>query len=162
MPLDNEIAHNGVAGYDPEWEAGGVKSWMTASAVIAGNHVHHNRGPGLWSDGGCDGTVYRRNVITDNWVAGIQHEISYDALIARNRVLRNGAAHKGWAWEAGIQIQSSGGRGLIEVRRNVVAGNTHGIVVIDSSRPAQGGAAPPRPARRAQRADPPQRDHDAP
>jgi hypothetical protein len=131
--LDNEISHNGLAGYDPEWEAGGVKFWMTVGAVVSGNHVHHNQGPGLWSDGGCDKTEYRRNLVTDNWLAGIQHEISYDALIARNRILRNGAVHKGWAWESGIQIQSSGGRGLIEVRRNVVAGNTHGITVIDSS-----------------------------
>ena len=131
--VDNEIAYNGWAGYDPEWEAGGIKAWMTVSAVISGNHVHHNQGPGVWSDGGCDRTEYTHNVITDNWMAGIQHEISYDALIAHNEILRNGSVHKGWAWEAGIQIQSSGGNELIEVRRNVVADNTHGIVVLDSS-----------------------------
>lgn len=129
----NEIARNGLVGYDPEWEAGGVKSWMTTSTLLAENYVHHNLGPGLWSDGGCDGTVYRRNLITDNWGPGIQHEISYDALVVRNRVVRNGLQRKGWAWGAGIQIQSSGGRRVIDVRRNVVSDSTHGIVVIDSA-----------------------------
>lgn len=131
--LRNEIADNGIAGFDPEWEAGGVKAWMTRSAVLEDNYVHDNRGPGLWSDGGCDGTVYRHNLITSNWGAGIQHEISYDALIVRNRIRHNGLRHKGWAWEAGIQIQSSGGRRLIEVRHNIVSGNANGIAVLDSS-----------------------------
>jgi hypothetical protein len=129
----NEISYNGRAGYDPDWEAGGVKSWMTSAELLEDNHVHHNLGPGLWSDGGCDRTVYRANVIADNWGPGIQHEISYDALIVGNRIERNGLRRKGWVWGAGIQIQSSGGRGLIDVRRNVVVDNTHGIAVIDSS-----------------------------
>jgi hypothetical protein len=129
---DNEIAGNGTAGYHPDWESGGVKSWMTTGLVLAGNHVHHNRGPGLWSDGGCDRTTYTGNLVTDNWGAGIQHEISYDARIVSNRILRNGLRHKGWAWEAGIQVQSSGGRGLIEVAHNVVADNANGITVIES------------------------------
>jgi hypothetical protein len=130
---DNEIAGNGTAGYDPDWEAGGVKSWMTQDTVLAGNHVHDNKGPGLWTDGGCDRITYTDNLITDNWGAGIQHEISYDALVADNRILRNGLRHKGWAWEAGIQIQSSGGGGLIEVTRNVVSDNANGIAVLESS-----------------------------
>ena len=50
----------------------------------------------------------------------------------RNRVIDNGRRPKGWAWDAGIQIQSSGGLGLITVRRNVVSGNPNGIMVLQS------------------------------
>ncbi|WP_159081320.1 right-handed parallel beta-helix repeat-containing protein [Nocardioides sediminis] len=128
----NVLAGNGVAGYDSEWEAGGLKAWETENVKLVGNDVHDNRGPGLWSDGGCHRTTYRRNVVTANWGAGIQHEISYDALIVRNRLVDNGRRHKGWAWEAGIQIQSSGGLGIIAVKRNVVDGNANGIMVIQS------------------------------
>lgn len=128
----NEVARNGAVGYDPEWEAGGIKSWQTTGTVLTRNHVHHNRGPGLWSDGGCTFTTYDRNVITDNWGAGIQHEISYDARIVRNRIMRNGVRHKGWAWEAGIQVQSSGARGSITIARNVVAGNANAITIVES------------------------------
>jgi hypothetical protein len=129
---DNEVVLNGTAGYDPEWEAGGLKAWETVGVRLVGNEVHDNRGPGLWSDGGCHRTRYLRNRITGNWGAGIQHEISYDAVISRNRVVGNGLRHKGWAWEAGIQIQSSGGLGLIAVERNVVSGNPNGIMVLQS------------------------------
>lgn len=129
---DNILAGNGAAGYDPDWEAGGLKAWETENVRLVGNDVHDNRGPGLWSDGGCYRTTYRRNVVTANWGAGIQHEISYDALIVRNRIVDNGRRHKGWAWEAGIQIQSSGGLGIIAVKRNVVTGNANGIMVLQS------------------------------
>jgi hypothetical protein len=132
----NQVLQNGTAGFDPGWEAGGLKAWMTKDVRLVGNLVHDNRGPGLWSDGGCLRTTYRRNQISDNWGAGIQHEISYDALIVRNDVVGNGRVHKGWAWEAGIQVQSSGGlnRGRITVRRNTVVDNPHGIMVVESGR----------------------------
>lgn len=130
----NQVLQNGTMGYDPDWEAGGLKAWMTTDVKLLGNLVHDNRGPALWSDGACLRTTYRGNHIADNWGAGIQHEISYDALIERNNIAGNGRRHKGWAWEAGIQIQSSGGlgRGLIVVRGNTVADNAHGIMVLES------------------------------
>jgi hypothetical protein len=132
----NRIVGNGTAGYDPGWEAGGVKAWVTEDVKFIGNRVDGNRGPGLWSDGGCLRTLYQGNQVTDNWGAGIQHEISYDARILKNRVVGNGHLHKGWAWEAGIQIQSSGGLGdgIILVSRNTVKDNPHGIMVLESGR----------------------------
>ena len=48
------------------------------------------------------------------------------------RSLGNGRSHKGWAWEAGIQIQSSGGAQLIDIAYNVVENNANGITLIDS------------------------------
>jgi len=128
----NEISFNGGAGYSWSWEAGGAKLWTTRAVRLVGNHVHHNMGPGLWADGGNIDTTYVRNVIADNWGAGIQHEISYDARIVHNEVSGNGRRHKGWAWEAGIQVQSSGGTRRIEVAHNLVTGNANGITLIDS------------------------------
>ncbi|HEX6516972.1 MAG TPA: right-handed parallel beta-helix repeat-containing protein [Nocardioidaceae bacterium] len=139
---DNEIARNGTAGYSPDWEAGGTKSWMTEGETLSHNYVHDNRGPGLWADGGTMDTTYRYNEITDNWAAGIQHEISYDATIAHNLVSGNGRRHKGWAWDAGIQIQSSGGNRLLEVAHNVVTGNANGITLLDSGERAHEAPTP--------------------
>ncbi|MFC5993670.1 right-handed parallel beta-helix repeat-containing protein [Pseudonocardia hispaniensis] len=129
---NNEISFNGTAGYSAEWEAGGGKSWLTTRLKLVHNHVHGNMGPGLWADGGNIDMTYEYNRIDDNWGAGIQHEISYDALIRYNDINRNGRRHKGWAWEAGIQIQSSGGIDRIEVAHNVVRHNANGITLIDS------------------------------
>jgi parallel beta-helix repeat protein len=138
----NEISFNGVAGYSPGWEAGGSKSWHTDRHTVTHNYVHDNLGPGLWTDGGNIRTEYSFNKITGNWGAGIQHEISYDATIRDNEVSGNGTRHKGWVWEAGIQIQSSGGTGLIEISGNVVSGNANGIALIDSGNRASEAPAP--------------------
>jgi hypothetical protein len=129
---NNEISFNGAAGYSGEWEAGGGKSWMTERQIVTHNYVHDNMGPGLWTDGGNIDTVYEYNKVLDNWQAGIQHEISYDAVIRYNEIVGNGKVHKGWAWDAGIQIQSSGGLRGIEIAHNTLAGNANGISLIDS------------------------------
>lgn len=138
---NNEISFNNTAGYSAEWEAGGSKSWTTERQTLTHNYVHDNAGPGLWADGGNINTTYEYNKIDDNWCAGIQHEISYDAVIRHNEISGNGRRHKGWAWDAGIQIQSSGGTRLIDIAYNVVTGNANGITVLDS-----GGRAMEQPA----------------
>jgi len=139
----NEIAFNGAAGYSPLWEAGGGKSWMTSHETLTRNYVHDNLGPGLWDDGGNVDTTYQYNLIVANSGAGIQHEISYDATITYNLIAGNGfGMHQGWAWDAGIQIQSSGGARRIDVADNVVTGNYNGITVIDSGARAHDQPAP--------------------
>lgn len=138
----NEISFNGAAGYSPEWEAGGSKSWHTDRHTVTRNYVHDNLGPGLWTDGGNIRTEYSANKITGNWGAGIQHEISYDATIRDNEIIGNGRRHKGWAWEAGIQIQSSGGTRQIEISGNFVSGNANGIALIDSGHRASESPTP--------------------
>ena len=139
----NEISFNGMAGYSPDWEAGGSKSWQTGRHTVTHNYVHDNHGPGLWTDGGNIHTEYSANRITANWGAGIQHEMSYDAVIRDNEISGNGLQHKGWAWEAGIQIQSSGGTtGLIEIAGNTLGDNANGIALIESGRRADERPAP--------------------
>ena len=142
MVSGNEISFNGVAGYSPDWETGGSKSWETDRLTVTHNFVHDNLGPGLWTDGGNIRTEYSLNTITGNLGAGIQHEISYDATIRDNEIAGNGAQGKGWAWGAGIQIQSSGGTELIEVTGNDVSGNANGIALIDSGNRAGDEPAP--------------------
>jgi parallel beta-helix repeat protein len=139
---NNEISFNNAAGYSADWEAGGSKSWMTERQNLTHNYVHNNMGPGLWADGGNIDMTYEYNKIADNWCAGIQHEISYDATIRHNEISGNGRRHKGWAWDAGIQIQSSGGTKLIDVTYNVVTGNANGITVIDGGDRARDPPAP--------------------
>ena len=140
---NNEISFNGAVGYSSEWEAGGSKSWMTEDETLTHNYVHDNMGPGFWDDGGNINTTYEYNKITDNWDAGIQHEISYDAIIEHNEISGNGfVEHKGWAWDAGIQIQSSGGNKLIDIAYNAVVNNYNGITLIDSGNRASEQPAP--------------------
>lgn len=130
---NNEISFNGAAGYSSTWEAGGGKNWMVDDETFTHNYVHDNMGPGFWDDGGSVNTTYEYNKIVDNWGAGIQHEISYDAIIEHNEISGNGfQVHMGWAWDAGIQIQSSGGAKLIDVAYNAVVNNYNGITVLDS------------------------------
>ncbi|MDP1465830.1 right-handed parallel beta-helix repeat-containing protein, partial [Klebsiella pneumoniae] len=47
---NNEIAFNNYAGYGASWEAGGTKFVRTNNLIVRGNRVHHNNGPGLWTD----------------------------------------------------------------------------------------------------------------
>jgi parallel beta-helix repeat protein len=98
------------------------------------NFVHDNVGAGLWADGGNFGSTFEYNKITDNWAGGIEYEISYDAVIAHNEIAGNGRRHKGWAWDAGIEIVSSGGGGRIEINDNVLTGNANAITLIDNGR----------------------------
>jgi parallel beta-helix repeat protein len=128
----NEIAYNNEAGFDPAWEAGGAKFWATTNLVVRGNTVHHNHGPGLWTDNDNVGTLYESNLVEDNHWAGIFHEISYAAVIRNNTVRRNGFLDpRGWYWRAGILIVDSPS---VEIYENTVEDNAHAIVGIQLNR----------------------------
>ncbi len=135
---DNEIDHNNTLGFDPDWEAGGTKFWKTRNVVVRGNHVHHNTGPGLWTDTDNVDTIYESNVVEDNTGPGIFHEISYSAVIRYNTVKRNGLSTADWFYGAGILIAHSSG---VEVHNNVLEDNADGIAGIDQGR--GGGALGP-------------------
>jgi hypothetical protein len=79
---------------------GGTKFVDTRWLVARGNFVHHNNGPGLWTDADNVYTVYEHNRVEDNAAAGIFHEISYDAVIRFNTVRRNGFATGAWVYGA--------------------------------------------------------------
>jgi Right handed beta helix region len=122
----NEVAYNNYAGYSWWWEAGGSKFCFTTDMVVRGNHVHHNRGPGLWTDGDNIRTTYEHNRLTDNLVAGIEHEISYDAII-RNNVLENNS-DTGWGGQFYIFASSN-----VQIYGNVMRG-PNGVSLAQSNR----------------------------
>lgn len=129
---DNVIAGNNREGYDPAWEAGGLKGTQTHGTVIAGNLVYANGGPGLWCDIECRDVAYRENLVALNGGAGIFHEISGAAEI-RGNVLRCNGGEEGWYWGAGILLASSRDVG---VRGNLVLSGegATGIAIVDQGR----------------------------
>jgi parallel beta-helix repeat protein len=130
---NNEIAYNGVAGYNPYWCAGGSKWVWTARLVVRENFSHHNWGPGLWTDINNIYTLYENNTVEDNERGGIFHEISYDATIRQNTVRRNGTGRNFpyWTTGAGIEIVSSRN---VEVYGNTVEDNWQGITGLNDHR----------------------------
>jgi hypothetical protein len=129
----NEIAYNNYAGYDYSWEAGGTKFSFTRNLVVRTNFAHHNQGPGLWTDGDNDSVLYERNRTTANLVAGIEHEISFDAVIRDNVIESDGFNPHGaslW-WGAGIHIEASSN---VEVYGNTVRNCMNGIAAVQGNR----------------------------
>jgi parallel beta-helix repeat protein len=124
---DNEIAGNNTAGYNPYWEAGGSKWARTTGLVVRGNWVHHNHGPGLWTDIDNRQTLYEHNLVEHNDLAGIFHEISFDAVIRHNTTRHNGFGHRHW-WTEGAGILISNSRD-VTIHDNTVIDNAGGIVV---------------------------------
>ena len=131
LVADNEISYNNTRGIDPGWEAGGTKFVQSDGLVVRGNHVHHNDGPGLWTDFNNINIVYEDNLVENNTSTGIFHEISYSAVIRNNTVRNNGHQRGGWLYGAGILVAHSSD---VEVYGNVVENNFVGIAGIDQSR----------------------------
>lgn len=127
----NEIAHNNIAGFNWEWEAGGGKFTESVALVVRDNYAHDNDGPGLWTDIDARDTVYEGNVVADNSGPGIFHEISFAAVISGNTVTGNGFGKPDWLWGAGILIAASSD---VVVLNNDVAGNADGIAGIQQDR----------------------------
>jgi hypothetical protein len=126
----NELAYNNTLGFSYWWEAGGSKFVRTQDLIVRQNHVHHNIGPGLWTDGYNVNALYEDNLVEDNHGPGISHEISYNAVIAGNMVRRNGFSI-GWYTGAGILIHASSD---VEVRDNHVLDNANGIIALQQDR----------------------------
>ncbi|WP_447971647.1 right-handed parallel beta-helix repeat-containing protein [Nitrospira sp. M1] len=127
----NEISHNNTLEFRREWEAGGTKFVKTQHLIVSDNFVHHNRGPGLWTDIDNINTLYERNRVEDNERAGIFHEISYAAIIRDNVVTRNGLGFPVWLWGSGILIAASSDT---QVYRNRVENNADGIGAVQQKR----------------------------
>jgi parallel beta-helix repeat protein len=129
----NRIWSNNIHGFDPAWEAGGVKLGKSDGVLFRANHVHDNRGLGLWCDIDCRNVIYEENVVENNQYSGIFHEISFNAVIRNNTVRTNGKGDRGWFWGADITIAASQD---VEVTGNIVtvAEGGCGIMLIDQGR----------------------------
>jgi len=129
--VDSEIAHNNIAGFQWQWEAGGVKVTDSTDVVFRGNSVHDNNGPGLWADLDTVNTLYEDNVVADNGGPGIFHEISGRAVVRRNILEGNGFTQTTWLWGAGILVAASAD---VEVYENTLSSNANGITGIQQDR----------------------------
>ena len=131
---DVEISYNNYAGFSSGWEAGGTKFVMSNGLKIRGTCVHHNDGPGLWTDIDNINILIEDNKVYENSGDGIKHEISYDAVIRNNTVARNGSRKDNWLWGSQILIQNSAN---VEVYRNIVEVDAefgNGISIIHQNR----------------------------
>jgi hypothetical protein len=90
----NEIAFNNTWRANIDVGAGGMKEYATRNLTIKDNYIHNNRGPGLWCDGDCIGTVIIANRVVDNTGSGIFYEISCFGAISGNTVTGN--ANTNW------------------------------------------------------------------
>ena len=121
----NELAFNNTFGYDYNWEAGGSKFLETRNMLIAHNYVHHNFGPGLWTDYDNQDTLYEYNKVISNTASGIFHEVSGSAEIRFNEINHNGTN--------GIEISNSSDT---DVYRNILKGNASSLWAKNACRPA--------------------------
>jgi hypothetical protein len=135
---DNRIWSNNIYGFDPAWEAGGVKIAESDGVMFRRNHVHDNNGPGLWCDIDCYNVVYEENLVENNQGSGIFHEISFNAVIHKNTLRHNGGGDRSWFWGADITIAASQD---VEVSDNTVtvAAGGCGIMLIDQGRRSDNG-----------------------
>ena len=138
----NEIAKNGFwSGIDPGWEGGGFKFALTDGLIVRGNYSHHNLGPGMWTDIDNIHTLYENNVVVGNTKSGIQHEISYDAIIRNNVVVHNGVEDftgYGWLWGDQILIQNSRNVEVYGNKIDMTGANGIGLVQQDRGDGAYG------------------------
>ncbi len=135
----NRIRRNNTRGFDPAWEAGGVKIAECEGVVFSENHVSDNEGPGLWCDIDCRNVVYEKNLVENNRYVGILHEISFAAVIRDNVLRHNGAADRRWFWGADITLSASQDVTVTGNKLTVEPGGC-GIVLIDQGRRAESGA----------------------
>ncbi len=129
----NEVSFNNYAGYVAAYEAAGVKFAKTTNLTVQGNNSHDNLGPGFWTDTDNVNTLYDGNTAANNRDNGIQHEVSYSAII-RNNICTGNGQNPGWLWQSQILIQNSQN---VEVYNNTVvttATNGNGIGIINQSR----------------------------
>jgi hypothetical protein len=77
----NELAFNNWANF---FNGGGAKFEYATNLVVSNNYAHDNNGPGFHTDGDSANVLYEYNHTKNNQNAGIEHEISWDAIIRYN------------------------------------------------------------------------------
>jgi parallel beta-helix repeat protein len=107
----------------------------TYGVVWRGNWVHHNTGPGIWSDGNVHNVLYEDNTVEANSGPGILHEISWDATIRNNIVRWNSTDIAGKSCFWGSQIHLNDSQNVRIVSNQVRSGaGTNGICLVDIAR----------------------------
>ncbi|WP_273844787.1 right-handed parallel beta-helix repeat-containing protein [Rubrobacter calidifluminis] len=135
---DNRIHDNNTEGFDPRWEAGGMKNNHMIRLLATGNDVYRNDPVGFWCDNGCNDATYSNNRIHGNARNGIHLEISDHSKIFGNKIWRNGWSSRGSSFgQAGILVSSCQN---VDVYDNVLAWNNDGITIVNQDRSQAGGS----------------------
>jgi len=132
--INNEVSWNNYAGYAPSWEGGGTKFSSTTNLLLQKNYVHDNYGPGLWCDTNNVGTTYDSNTVVHNMTSGIQHELSFSAVIKNNTLSGNGYQAANWLWNGQILIENSQSVQIYGNNVEVPASGANGISIINQNR----------------------------
>jgi hypothetical protein len=116
-----EIVGNNYAGYDFDWEAGGLKIVAARGVEISNCRVSRNQGVGIWGDIDCSDWLCRANEVIGNDQAGILFEISRAGRLVGNRTIGNGVGGKSFL-RADIVLQNSHDCEIAENEVEVAAG----------------------------------------
>ena len=93
--------------------------------------MHHNKGPGIWTDIDNINTLIEDNRVEDNARNGIFHEVSYDAVIRNNTCARNGFEMPLPMRGGGIAVTSSPN---VQIYGNTLIGNNEGFAINQDER----------------------------
>lgn len=135
----NRVYSNNTEGFDPGWEAGGMKISQPFAALVSENDVHANGDIGIWLDTVNEeqsSVEIARNRVHDQPWQGIRVEITKNFSVRENVVWENGWARGDSYNGAGISVDGSFDGTVTE---NVLAWNASGIGVVqqDRSRPEE-------------------------
>jgi hypothetical protein len=125
----NEFAFNNWANFA---NGGGAKFEYATNLVVRNNYAHDNLGPGFHTDGDSANVLYEHNHTKNNMNAGLQHEISWDAVIRYNlfedETTAIPASGNGSLWDhSSIAILNSSN---VQIYGNTFTGSTNGIAGI--------------------------------
>ncbi len=87
--VKNNRVHDNVT---ENWPRGTAAIWGTGTAVVHGslnnvfedNYIYWNHGEGFVAENVSDGTIFRRNVVADNWSANVYINGSKNAIVENN------------------------------------------------------------------------------
>ena len=130
---NNEISYNNYAHCSNE--SGGSKFSVTDGLEVIGNYVHHNIGPGLWTDIDNTNILYDGNWVWWNDYMGLSHEISHNVIIRNNDFRYNGLGWDIWMWSSQILIHVSDGADVYNNTIYVHTDGGNGIGIMNYNRP---------------------------
>jgi len=119
----NAVAYNNTEHFTPYWDAAGVKVATVTSSLVQDNLFEHNAANGFWCDISCYDNTYVRNTWRENALAGLQYEISAQALVASNLFVGNA-----------IGMWVGNGSEEVRVVNNSFVGNVEHVAVLDDQR----------------------------